>query len=278
MSTVLVTGANRGIGLALVSAYADRGDTVIATVRNPDRLHDLATVIESRPDRIEVHRLEVTDAGSIAALAERLAGRPIDVLINNAGTIGPDHQSTADMDYDGWLTTFRINTLAPLAVARALLPNLRLSDRGKILTISSGMGSMSTTNSDHVAYRASKAAVNKEMQCLATDLAEEGIAVAVCHPGWVRTEMGGENADISPEVSATGIQHVVDRLALTRTPVFHVWDGGVLPWCARRSAAVFAGARNVFFVDRRTAATILPSGLAAAPVASIFAAVGAAVD
>ncbi len=230
MSTVLVTGANRGIGLALVSAYADRGDDVIATVRDPNRLHALAAVIEGRPDRIEVHRLEVTDAGSIAALAERLAGRPIDVLINNAGTIGPARQSTADMDFEGWATTFRINTMAPLAMARALLPNLRLSERAKILTISSGMGSMSTTNSDHVAYRASKAAVNKVMQCLATDLADEGIAVAVCHPGWVRTEMGGENADISPEMSATGIQHVIDRLSLTRTPVFHVWDGGVLSW------------------------------------------------
>ena len=230
MSTVLVTGANRGIGLALVSAYADRGDDVIATVRDPNRLHALAAVIEGRPDRIEVHRLEVTDAGSIAALAERLAGRPLDVLINNAGTIGPARQSTADMDFEGWATTFRINTMAPLAMARALLPNLRLSERAKILTISSGMGSMSTTNSDHVAYRASKAAVNKVMQCLATDLADEGIAVAVCHPGWVRTEMGGENADISPEMSATGIQHVIDRLSLTRTPVFHVWDGGVLSW------------------------------------------------
>jgi len=230
MSTVLVTGANRGIGLALVTAYADRGDDVIATVRDPNRLHDLAAVIEGRPGRIEVHRLEVTDAGSLAALAERLAGRPLDVLINNAGTIGPVHQSTADMDFEGWITTFRINTLAPLAVARALLPNLRLADHAKVLTVSSGMGSMSTTNSDHVAYRASKAAVNKVMQCLATDLSAEGIAVGVCHPGWVKTEMGGEDADITAEMSAAGIQRVVDRLTLTRTPVFHVWDGGVLPW------------------------------------------------
>lgn len=230
MSTVLVTGANRGIGLALVTAYADRGDDVIATVRDPNRLHDLAAVIEGRPDRIEVHRLEVTDPASLAALAERLAGRPVDVLINNAGTIGPVRQSTADMDFEGWMTTFRINTMAPLAVSRALLPNLRLADHAKILTISSGMGSMSTTNSDHVAYRASKAAVNKVMQCLATDLSAEGIAVAVCHPGWVKTEMGGGDADITTEMSAAGIQRVVDRLTLTRTPVFHVWDGGILPW------------------------------------------------
>lgn len=230
MPTVLVTGANRGIGLALVTAFADSGDDVVATVRDPDRLHDLAAVIESHPGRIEVHRLEVTDAASIAALGERLAGRRIDVLINNAGVIGPERQSTLDMDFAGWLETLRVNTLAPLAVSQALLPNLRLAERAKILTISSGMGSMAQAKSDHVAYRSSKAAVNKVMQCLATDLADEGIAVAVCHPGWVRTDMGGAEADISPEMSAAGIQRIVDRMGLTHAPVFHVWDGGVLAW------------------------------------------------
>lgn len=230
MSTVLVTGANRGIGLALVAAYAERGDDVIATVRDPNRLHDLAATIEAHPGRVEVHRLAVTEPASITALAERLEGRTIDVLINNAGIIGPDRQTTLDMDFAGWLETFRVNTMAPLAVAQALLPNLRRADHAKILTVSSGMGSLSNTKSDHVAYRASKAAVNKVMQCLATDLADEGIVVAVCHPGWVKTEMGGAEADITPEMSATGIQRIVDRMTLARSPVFHVWDGGVLPW------------------------------------------------
>lgn len=230
MSTVLVTGANRGIGLALVTAWAEQGDDVIATVRSPDSLHDLATVIERLPGRIEVHRLEVTDPASIAALAERLAGRPIDVLINNAGVMGPERQSSLDMDHAGWLEVLKVNTIAPLAVAQALLPNLRLVERAKILTISSGMGSLANAKSDHVAYRSSKAAVNKVMQCLGTDLAAEGIAVAVCHPGWVRTDMGGAGADISPEMSAAGIQRIVDRMTLVHAPVFHVWDGGVLPW------------------------------------------------
>ena len=230
MSTVLVTGAARGIGQALLAALADRGDEVIATVRDPERLSDLAAIVARHPDTIEVHRLEVTDAASIAALAERLQGRRIDVLINNAGIIGPERQSTLDMDFAGWAEVFRVDTMAPLAVSQALLPNLRLSDHGKILTVSSGMGSMSTTKSDHVAYRSAKAAVNKVMQCLATDLAEEGIAVAVCHPGWVKTDMGGSEADITPEMSATGLTRIVDRLGLTRAPVFHVWDGGILPW------------------------------------------------
>ena len=230
MSTILVTGAGRGIGLALVETFAQRGDQVLATVRDGRSLEPLAAVMAEFPDLVEVHRLEVTDPASIAALATRLADRPIDVLINNAGTLGPARQSSFDMDFEGWIATFRVNTLAPLAVSQALLPNLRAGEHPKILTISSGMGSMSSTQSDRLAYRSSKAAVNKVMQGLATDLKGEGIAVAVCHPGWVKTDMGGSDADISPEMSATGIARIVDHMSLSRSPAFHVWDGGFLPW------------------------------------------------
>lgn len=230
MATILITGANRGIGLALTEAFAGRGDHVIATVRNPDQLHELAVVMARFPELIEVHRLEVTDHGSIAALAARLAGRPIDVLINNAGIIGPERQSALDMDFDGWLETLKVNTIAPLAISQALLPNLRLGAHPKILTISSGMGSMAFTKSDHVAYRTSKAAVNKAMQCLATDVQGEGIAVAVCHPGWVKTDMVGLRGDISPEMSATGLTRVVDQMSLMHSPAFHAWDGATIPW------------------------------------------------
>jgi len=230
MSTILITGAGRGIGLALVEAFAARDDRVIATVRDPARLDGLAAVMAQYPDHVEVHRLEVTDPASIAALAARLADRPIDVLINNAGSLGPARQSSLDMDFEGWLDTFRVNTLAPLAVAQALLPNLRLGEHPKILTISSGMGSMASLQSDRLAYRSSKAAVNKVMQGLGTDLQGEGIAVSVCHPGWVKTDMGGAEADISPEMSATGITRIVDHMSLSRSPAFHVWDGGFMPW------------------------------------------------
>lgn len=230
MSTILITGANRGIGLALTEAFASRGDLVIAAVRNPTHLEELAAVMATHPDTIEVHRLEVTDPASIAALAERLAGRPIDVLINNAGVIGPERQSSLDMDFDGWLETLKVNTLAPLAIAQAFLPNLRLGLHPKILTVSSGMGSMAFTKSDRVAYRTSKAAVNKAMQCLATDLKGEGIAVSVCHPGWVKTGLGGDGAEISPEMSATGITRIVDHMSLSHSPAFHAWDGAAIPW------------------------------------------------
>lgn len=230
MSTILITGANRGIGLALTEAFAARGDTVIATVRDPGKVEDLAAVMARHPALVEVHRLEVTDTASIAGLAGRLTGRPIDVLINNAGIMGPERQSTTDMDFDGWLETLKVNTLAPLAVTQALLPNLRLGQHPKILTISSGMGSMAFTTSDRVAYRSSKAAVNKVMQCLAADLKGDGIVVAVCHPGWVKTDMGGTRAEISPEMSATGITRIVDRMSLLHSPAFHGWDGSAIPW------------------------------------------------
>ena len=230
MATILITGANRGIGLALTEAFIGRGDRVIATVRKPEHLEGLAAVMADAPDRLEIHRLEVTDPASIAALAERLAGRPIDVVINNAGIFGPTRQSSLDMDFDGWLEVLKVNTLAPLAVAQALVPNLRLGEHPKILTVSSGMGSMAFAKSDNVAYRSSKAAVNKAMQCLATDLKGEGIAVAVCHPGWVKTDMGGAHADISPEMSATGLTRLVDRMSLSHSPEFLAWDGAAVPW------------------------------------------------
>jgi len=230
MATILITGANRGIGLALAEAFVGRGDRVIATVRKPEHLEGLAALMARAPDLIEVHRLEVTDRASIAALAERLAGRPIDVLINNAGIYGPERQSSLDMDFDGWLEVLKVNTLAPLAVAQALLPNLRLGSHPRILTVSSGMGSMAFHKSDAVAYRSSKAAVNKAMQCLATDLKGEGIAVGVCHPGWVKTDMGGAHADISPEMSATGLTRIVDRMNLSHAPEFLAWDGATIPW------------------------------------------------
>jgi len=230
MPTILITGANRGIGLALTEAFAGRGDTVIATVRNPDKVDELAGVMTRFPGLIEVHHLEVTDAASIAGLAGRLAGRPIDVLINNAGVIGPDRQSTFDMDFDGWIETLKINTIAPFAITQALLPNLRLGEHPKVLTVSSGMGSMAFTKSDRIAYRTSKAAVNKAMQCMATDLKGEGIAVSVCHPGWVKTGIGGDGAEISPEMSATGLTRLIDHMSLSHSPAFHAWDGAAIPW------------------------------------------------
>jgi NAD(P)-dependent dehydrogenase (short-subunit alcohol dehydrogenase family) len=230
MTLFVVTGANRGIGLALVRALAARGDTVVAGARRPEEAHDLAALAEASAGRIEILPLDVTDAGSVAAFAAALGDRAVDVLVNNAGIIGPARQSTLDMDFDGWLATFAVNTLGPLRVAQALLPHLRRAAGARILTISSRMGSMAFTKSDRIAYRSSKAAVNKAMQGLATDLAADGIAVAVAHPGWVTTDMGGRGADIDPDTSARGLVAVIDTLSAGDSPRFVNFDGAAVPW------------------------------------------------
>jgi NAD(P)-dependent dehydrogenase (short-subunit alcohol dehydrogenase family) len=213
MATILITGGNRGIGAALVKAYRAAGDDVIVAARSGG---DVA--------------LDVTDDGSVASAAAALAGRPTDLLINNAGVIGPERQSSTAMDFAGFLATLDANTLGPLRVTQALLPNLRAAEGAKVAIISSQMGSLASAQSDHVAYRASKAAVNKASQTLATDLAREGIAVASLHPGWVRTDMGGAGADIDPSESAAGIKAVLDRLTVATTGKFWAWNGRELPW------------------------------------------------
>ncbi|KPL54862.1 hypothetical protein ABB55_23745 [Prosthecomicrobium hirschii] len=230
MAEVLITGANRGIGLALVRSLAMRGDRIHATCRRPAEAVDLKALAASPGFAVEVIGMDVADPVSIRAAAAALAGQPIDILVNNAGVLGPERQSTLDIDFDGWLRTFEINTISPLRVVQAFLANLRLSAAAKILTVSSRMGSLAYNRSDRIAYRSSKSAVNKVMQGLATDLRGEGIAVSVVHPGWVATDMGGTGADLSPDVSAAGIVRVIDKMRAKDSPRFYNYDGSELPW------------------------------------------------
>jgi NAD(P)-dependent dehydrogenase (short-subunit alcohol dehydrogenase family) len=226
MTTILITGAARGIGRALCEDALRRGWAVIGSVR--DAAAAKALEAEFGP-RFQALVFDVTNAAAIAKAAASL-DRPIDVLINNAGIIGPERQSTLEMDFDGFAQTLAVNVLAPLRVAQAFLPHLKRSGRPRLLTISSGMGSMSYASSDHLAYRASKAAVNKVTQGLATDLKRFGIAVAAIHPGWVRTDMGGRGADIEAGESAKGILDIADRLDLAGTGRFLRYDGVEMEW------------------------------------------------
>ena len=225
MPTLLITGAGRGIGLELAKAYSTAGFKVIAGVRSAANSRAKADLSFA-----EILDLEVTDPASVENLRAKMQGETIDVLINNAGIIGPDNQSTAEMDFDGFLKTLEINTVAPLRIVQAALPALLRASAPKLATISSLMGTLSSSASDHVAYRASKAAANKVIQCLATDLKAAGIAVASLHPGWVRTDMGGSGADISVEESARGIKAVLDKLTLKETGHFWNYNGTKLKW------------------------------------------------
>ena len=221
MAVVVITGGNRGIGLALARLYTFAGYRVVLGIRSPDAAVGLPGTILP---------LDVRNDDSVAAFSEALSGQAIDILINNAGIIGPDRQSALSTDFRGFLETLNVNTLGPLRVTQALLPNLRKVDGAKVAVLSSRMGSLSCTEADRIAYRASKAAVNKVAQCLATDLADYGIALAVLHPGWARTDMGGPSGKIAPEESARGIKAVMDSLTAIASGCFWNFDGSPVPW------------------------------------------------
>src|SRR5262249_11709238 len=152
-----------------------------------------------------------------------------DVLINNAGVSGPERQSALDMDFEGLAETLEVNSIAPLRIASAFLPNVKAA-KGKIITLSSQMGQMQSASSDSLAYRVSKAAVKKLMRGLATELKSQGVAVLIVHPGWVRTEMGGDGAQLTPEESAAGMLKLIDKLDMASTGKFLAWNGKELAW------------------------------------------------
>ncbi|QFU17149.1 SDR family oxidoreductase [Microvirga thermotolerans] len=228
MATAIVTGVGRGIGHELARVLLERGDRVVGTLRSmgaiPPALRDHAEA-----GRLSLVAMDVRDPASIAAAARAVDG-PVDILVNNAGVIGPERQSTLDMDFDGFLDTLAVNTLGPLRVVQAFLPQLRRSASARIVTIGSRMGSLSYAKSDRIAYRASKAAANKVMQGLATDLAPEGIVAVSVHPGWVRTDMGGAGADLDVGESARGIAALIDRLSMADSGLFFDWQGERLPF------------------------------------------------
>lgn len=216
METVVVTGANRGIGLGLAKRFLAAGKRVVATCREPNRAPELAGLASS--GNLSVLRLEVTSGDSVAELRSRLSEETLDVLINNAGVMGGDRQGIGEMDYAAWLHTFEVNTLAPFRLATALRAQLARATRPRIVTLSSQMGALSRKSAGSYAYRSSKAAVNKVMQVLALDLARDGIIVCPVHPGWVRTEMGGAGAEISVEESVSGLFDLIEAMAMA-TPV-----------------------------------------------------------
>ena len=225
MSTILITGAGRGIGRSLAKELIDRGHDVIGTARDGDS----ATALhEELGSRLSVLQFDVTDARAILEAARTFEGA-IDVLVNNAGVIGPDRQSTLDMDFDGFAETLQINTLAPLMISQAFLPHLKRGKSPRIITISSQLGMMNE-GSDRIAYRASKAAVNKVMRGLATDLKAVGIAVQLIHPGWVQSDMGGPHAAVTLEQSARGIADRIEALNMNATNTFVDYDGSPRNW------------------------------------------------
>ncbi len=228
--TVLITGANRGIGLALARGYAAEGWRVHACCRHPDRAKDLKALKEGSGDRVAIHRLDVTDGLMVAGLARVLAGEAIDVLINNAGVGGP-RTGFGETDYDRWQPVFAVNAFAPLCVAERFVEQVERGERKLIVNISSKMGSIAANaGGNSIVYRASKAALNQVSKCLSVALAPRGITVILFHPGWVSTDMGGYEAPVTPEDSAAGIRTVIAGVAAADNGCFFNYDGEELPW------------------------------------------------
>ncbi|HEY5950339.1 MAG TPA: SDR family oxidoreductase [Kofleriaceae bacterium] len=228
----LVTGANRGIGLELVRQLRERGDEVEACARSPQQASELQALAS---DRVRIHRVDVTDVSSIRALAQSLGDAAIDILFNVAGVYGGPRQSVRQMADDLELadvaSTFEINAIGPLRMSVALLPQLRRGGAKKIVSLTSGMGSISdNTSGGYYAYRMSKAALNMMTRSLAVDLASEGITAFVINPGWVQTDMGGAHAPTPVTDSVRGILHEVDRATKDDSGQFLNWNGKRYAW------------------------------------------------
>jgi NAD(P)-dependent dehydrogenase (short-subunit alcohol dehydrogenase family) len=230
MPTILITGANRGIGLELVRQYSADGWKVHACCREPGKAGDLENLQDNPGGKVTIHRLDVTGRAQVRLFAESLKGEPIDILMNNAGVYG-SMEGFGKVDDKIWLYTLKVNTMAPMHVAEALADNVAASSKKLIATMSSKMGSIGdNTSGGYYIYRSSKAAVNIVMKSMALDLRERGITVVTLHPGWVRTDMGGTAAPLTVEQSVTGLRKVLEEVGPADSGRFLGWDGAEVPW------------------------------------------------
>ena len=224
MPTVLVAGASRGIGLEFVRQYAADGWSVIATVRKAEDAERLRGFGDVRTEF-----LDMRDRGAVASFGERLGGAPLDIMIANAGITMPDRMETAE-DADRFLEVLAVNSVAPTLLAMSLAPNV-VAARGKMIAITSQMGSIADNGSGGwLAYRASKAALNAAWKTIAVEKAAEPISIAMLHPGWVKTDMGGGGAPLQPAESVAGMRRVIEELSAHDKGLFLDYRGKTLPW------------------------------------------------
>ena len=227
--TVLITGANRGLGLEFTKQYVTDGWQVIACCRGPETATALNALAKANPDNIEIYALDVADFAQIDALVKQLKDRKIDILLNNAGIFPTSNLN--GMNYDNWTQAFKVNTMAPFKMVEAFVNNVAASELKKIVVLSSKMGSMSdNTSGGSYVYRTSKAAVNMMMKSLSLDLKAQGIACGLLHPGWVQTDMGGPNGLISAQQSISGLRKVIADLNLSNCGRFITYDGQEIAW------------------------------------------------
>lgn len=223
--TIIITGANRGIGLALASVYARRGDSVHGVVRessDTNRLDELG---------VEVHRADITSAESLESLRQNIGGA-VDLLFNNAGIMA-ERGSIADIGADNLMDHYTINAVAPVLVTQAMLPLLVAAECAIVVNMSSSFASLELKSANmpqRYSYSMSKAALNMFTKTLAFEVADSGVAVVALHPGWTRTDLGGPNAELTPEESAAAMVETLDSLTSDQSGQFLSWTGRSLPW------------------------------------------------
>ncbi len=231
MSTVLITSANRGLGFEFTRQYLADSWRVVAACRRPaaaEALHDLA---KDAGEALKIVSMDVTDLQSVRDAARQLDGVALDLIINSAGIIGPPGQRTGHVDYAAWRDVLDVNTMGPLRVLESFVDNVARSDRKLVVTITSGMGSLGdNTSGGAIAYRSSKAAVNMVMRSAAIDLKPRGIVCVLVNPGWVKTDMGGPGATLSPQASVTALRELIERLGPDDSGKFYHYDGSLYPW------------------------------------------------
>ena len=234
MSTILITGANRGLGLEFARQYAADGWEVFATSRKPESSAELQQ-LKKKHKNLSLQVLDVTSDQSVEHLGEVLSGKPIDLLVLNSAIYTRNGSKLGELNFAGWRDSFETNVLGAIRVAESLIENVAASQRKQIVAISSGMGSVEALGSTigfgiAYQYRTSKAALNMTMSILAKEVEPRGISVVTLSPGWVRTDMGGANAALTPEQSIGGMRKVLEGNPMELTGKFLAYDGTTWPW------------------------------------------------
>jgi NAD(P)-dependent dehydrogenase (short-subunit alcohol dehydrogenase family) len=233
MKRILITGANRGLGLELTRQYAEQGNRVFAACRNPDNADDLRTLVAANPGRVTVVRLDVADEASIGESYQVVQGQvaALDLLINNAGILIATEQTFADTKAADMMRLYRVNVVGPVLVTQRYIDLLQAGKSPVIVNVSSEAGSITRrTVKVRTSYAASKAALNMVTRMMANNFTSDGITAISIHPGWVRTDMGGPSAHLAPEEATANIISVIDGLTIADSGHFLRWDGEELPW------------------------------------------------
>ena len=230
MISVLITGANRGLGFGFVKSFLAKNINVICTTRNISGSKELLECKKNYPDNLEILELDLLEENSENILSDLLSDKPIDIFINNAG-VGNSNQRFGVVSSKPWLDVLKVNLIAPLTLTQSIIENIKKGSEKKIYFLSSQLGSIGdNTSGGMYIYRSSKTALNQVVKSLSVDLKPMGITVISLHPGWVKTDMGGPNAPVQIDESVKGMMKVIETTDISNTGTFLNYDGKELPW------------------------------------------------